>query len=52
VYERAHHHGLIVRGIQDSIAFCPPLIITDAQVHETVKRFVDTLEDVSKTLSS
>jgi 4-aminobutyrate--pyruvate transaminase len=52
VYERAHHHGLIVRGIQDSIAFCPPLIITEAQVHETVKRFVDTLEDVSKTLSS
>src|SRR3546814_3996823 len=26
VYERAHEHGLIVRGIQDSIAFCPPQI--------------------------
>ena len=32
--QRAMDHGLIVRGLGDSVAICPPLIITDAQVHE------------------
>ena len=32
VFERAHDHGLIVRSIGDSIAFCPPLIIDAAQI--------------------
>mgnify|MGYP003582841260 CR=1 FL=1 len=50
VYERAHDHGLIVRGIQDSIAFCPPLIITENQVRDMVGRFADTLDEVQKTL--
>ncbi len=48
VFESAHERGLIVRGIQDSIAFCPPLIITEEQVREMVSRFADTLDDVSK----
>ncbi|KAA0892885.1 aspartate aminotransferase family protein [Pusillimonas sp. ANT_WB101] len=48
--ERAHEHGLIVRGIQDSIAFCPPLIITEEQVRDMVGRFVDTLEEVQGQL--
>jgi 4-aminobutyrate--pyruvate transaminase len=48
VYERAQQNGLIIRGIQDSIAFCPPLIITPTQVHDMVDRFVRTLEDVQK----
>jgi len=51
VFERAHERGLIVRGIGDSIAFCPPLIITEEQVKDMVGRFVDTLEDVSKQLA-
>jgi len=51
VFERAHGRGLIVRGIGDSIAFCPPLIITEAQVKDMVSRFVDTLEDVGKQLA-
>ncbi len=50
VYEAAHEHGLIVRGIQDSIAFCPPLIITEAEVKDMVGRFVDTLENVKPQL--
>ena len=50
VFERAHERGLIVRGIQDSIAFCPPLIITEEQVKEMVSRFADTLEDVHAVL--
>lgn len=49
--ERAHEHGLIVRGIQDSIAFCPPLIITEEQVRDMVGRFVDTLEEVQGQIS-
>jgi 4-aminobutyrate--pyruvate transaminase len=48
IYERAQQNGLIIRGIQDSIAFCPPLIITPTQIHDMVDRFVRTLEDVQK----
>ena len=50
VYERAHDYGLIVRGIQDTIAFCPPLIITPAQIDDIVDRFIQALDDVHKTL--
>lgn len=45
VFERAHDHGLIIRNIKDAIAFCPPLIITEEQVHEMVARFSATLDD-------
>jgi 4-aminobutyrate--pyruvate transaminase len=47
VFERAHHHGLIIRNVGDSIAFCPPMIITTAQVDEMLKRFSATLDDVT-----
>jgi 4-aminobutyrate--pyruvate transaminase len=46
-FERAHEHGLIIRNVGDSIALCPPMIITTAQVDELLKRFAATLEDVS-----
>lgn len=46
-YERAHAHGLIVRGIQDTVAFCPPLVIEADQVRDMVRRFAATLDDVS-----
>ncbi len=39
LFERAQEHGLIVRAIQDYIAFCPPLIITPEQVDEVLARF-------------
>jgi 4-aminobutyrate--pyruvate transaminase len=45
-FDRAHHHRLIIRNVQDSIAICPPLIITEAEVKELVKRFASTLDDV------
>jgi len=45
LFEKAHEHGLIIRSIQDSIAFCPPLIITEAQVDEIVARFGRTLNE-------
>jgi 4-aminobutyrate--pyruvate transaminase len=45
LFEKAHEHGLIIRSIQDTIAFCPPLIITEAQVDEIVARFGRTLNE-------
>lgn len=48
IFERAHHHGLIIRNIQDTIAFCPPLIITESQIKDMVQRFASTLEDATK----
>ena len=38
LFEKAHEHGLIIRSIQDSIAFCPPLIITEAEADEALGR--------------
>lgn len=51
-YEQAHRHGLIVRGIQDTVAFCPPLIITPDEVREMVARFVRTLDDVTRFVAA
>jgi 4-aminobutyrate--pyruvate transaminase len=45
IVERAEHHGLIVRNIGDSIAFCPPLVITDAQVDELFTKFGRALDE-------
>ena len=52
VFNRAHDHGLIIRAIGDSIAFCPPMIITTAQVDEMLKRFAATLEDVASWVAA
>jgi 4-aminobutyrate--pyruvate transaminase len=51
-YEQAHAHGLIIRGIQDTVAFCPPLIITADEVRDMVGRFVRTLDDVARYVAS
>lgn len=45
VFERGQAHGVITRAIQDTIAFCPPMIITEAQVDEVVERFGRALAD-------
>jgi 4-aminobutyrate--pyruvate transaminase len=45
IFERAHYHGLIVRNIKDAIAFCPPLIVNEAQVKEIATRFGKVLGD-------
>ena len=42
---RAETHGLIVRAIGDTMAFCPPLIITESQIDEMFDRFEKALED-------
>lgn len=43
--KRGHHHGLILRALGDSIAFCPPLIINEAEIDLMLERFVLALED-------
>lgn len=43
--ERAEAHGLIVRPLGDCVAFCPPLIITEAQIDEMFKRFAMALDE-------
>ncbi|MEX2010123.1 MAG: aspartate aminotransferase family protein [Dongiaceae bacterium] len=42
---RAQEHGLLVRPLADSIAFCPPLIITEEQISDLTARFGRALDD-------
>jgi 4-aminobutyrate---pyruvate transaminase len=44
-FERCHVHGLIPRNVGDGIAFCPPLIITEAQIDEIFEKFSKALHD-------
>ena len=44
--KRAEAHGLICRGLfGDRVALCPPLIITEAQTAEMLRRFTAALDD-------
>ncbi len=44
--KRAEAHGLICRGLfGDRVALCPPLVITEAQVDEMLRRFRAALDD-------
>jgi 4-aminobutyrate---pyruvate transaminase len=43
--KRGHHHGIILRAMGDSIAFCPPLIITESEIDLMLDRFALALED-------
>jgi len=46
VADRAAHHGLIVRPLlNDTIAFCPPLIITESQVDDMFDAVERALDD-------
>jgi 4-aminobutyrate--pyruvate transaminase len=42
--DKAAEHGLIIRNIGDTIAFCPPLIITASEIDEMLRRFDLSLE--------
>ena len=50
---RAEENGLIARNIGETIAFCPPLIIDENQIHELFDKFGraldETLEWVRRT---
>ncbi len=42
----AEEEGLIVRAIGDTIAFCPPLIISEAEIAELLQRFERALDRI------
>jgi 4-aminobutyrate--pyruvate transaminase len=43
---RAQHHGLILRNMPgDIVAFCPPLIISEAEIDEMMSCFARALDD-------
>ncbi len=48
---RAQAHGLILRNLGDSVAFSPPLIISEAQVDDLLERFGKALEDTQQWLA-
>ena len=44
--QACQNHGLLIRAVSgNSIAFCPPLIITEEQVDEMIEKFSNALED-------
>ena len=50
--QRAQHHGIITRNIGDAIAFCPPLIISKAEIQSIVDRFERALVETEYWYSS
>lgn len=44
---RAQEHGMINRAMGDALAFCPPLIIKEAEVDEMLRRFDRALTDTT-----
>ncbi|SDY42511.1 aspartate aminotransferase family protein [Pseudomonas sp. NFIX28] len=47
LFKQAHKHGLIIRAIYDTIAFCPPLITTQDDVDAIFNAFGRTLDDAT-----
>ena len=43
--QRAHHHGIVIRALGDSIPFCPPLIVNESEIDLMFERFERALED-------
>lgn len=52
VFAAGHEHGLIIRAIGDVVALCPPLIINEDQVDETMKRLRKALDDTAQWRNS
>ncbi|HNS87843.1 MAG TPA: aminotransferase class III-fold pyridoxal phosphate-dependent enzyme, partial [Parvularculaceae bacterium] len=50
VQEEAKARGLLVRALGDTIAFCPPLIISDKELRAVVDRFGEALDAAAKKL--
>jgi len=41
----AYEHGLIIRALGDSLAFCPPLVISEDETNEMLECFEKALND-------
>ncbi|BAN50684.1 aspartate aminotransferase family protein [Metapseudomonas resinovorans] len=48
---RAQEHGMITRAMGDSIAFCPPLVSTKAEIQLVLDTFGRALADTERWLS-
>ncbi len=42
--ERCVEHGLILRNVENTLAFCPPLIIEPEQIDRMMERFGRALD--------
>ena len=47
LFERCQDHGLILRNLGDTLAFCPPLIIEKPQIEQIVERFGKALDETT-----
>ncbi|MNF32423.1 Adenosylmethionine-8-amino-7-oxononanoate aminotransferase [compost metagenome] len=45
---RAQEHGMITRAMGDAVAFCPPLIVSEAEIGLILQRFARALDDTSQ----
>ncbi len=54
VYQKCLEHGLILRALPsgDTVGICPPLIITEAQVHDLFDALGESLNDVYRDLQN
>jgi 4-aminobutyrate--pyruvate transaminase len=48
---RAQANGLIVRNLQDTVALCPPLIISEGEIEELLRKFGKALEETTDALA-
>ncbi|MGH6859006.1 MAG: aminotransferase [Phyllobacterium sp.] len=46
------NHGAVLRAVGDAIAFCPPMIITEAELNELFDRFERALADTEAYVST
>jgi 4-aminobutyrate--pyruvate transaminase len=49
--QRAQANGLIVRALQDTVALCPPLIISEPELDEMLRRFGKALDETTEALT-
>ena len=49
--QRAQANGLIVRALQDTVALCPPLIISEPEIDEMLRRFRKALDETTEALT-
>jgi len=47
---KAQEHGLICRNLVDAVALCPPLIITESEIDEMMRRFGLALDATAREL--
>ncbi|OGL10485.1 MAG: aminotransferase [Candidatus Rokubacteria bacterium RIFCSPLOWO2_02_FULL_72_37] len=48
--KRAEANGLIVRSLQDTVALCPPLVISEDETAELLRRFRRALDETAAAL--